>query len=517
MSNILDEYLVMLRANYDAPSFQKFEQVLRDAAAMVNSKTLDMAASLVKWQTEATSAFVAVAAAAVTMVDKVAMADQEYRLFGLTMYMNADAAKKLKITLDALGQPLGVVAWDKELSERAERLESMQDKMQSALEREGFEENMKKARELRFQVSQLEVDFMYLKDAVVNGLIRAFGPQLDVLIDRLQKFNEWFADHLPEIEAKVNKYLIPILKDAWRIIKDTITLLGDLASGFADVVNIIAGNDVDEGLDKWEKFAMAIETCAHAVAWLLEKLIAVERFLSPGAATLGLGLTGAKLGSFFGPEGTAIGGIGGAVVGGVLDVIRASRKSSSGTGTSTASSNGDMAQRAAELAQSVSAKTGIAPDLLWSQWAHETGNFTNRGATSLNNLAGIKIPGSSEYQSFGSVEEFGDRYAYLMRHGGRYSGIEASTTPEEFAARLKQGGYYADSQRNYTAGMEHYERQYKGSYGGDMSMSVGHVSIQIGGTNVGPQELQARVAQGMAQGTRKEIQRNLAEFSGVYA
>jgi len=457
-----------------------------------------MTASLVKWQAAATSAFAAVASAAVAMVDKVAIADQEYRLFGLTMYMNADAAKKLKITLDALGQPLGMVAWDKELSDRAERLDELQDKMQGALEREGFEENMKKARELRFQVSELEVDFMYLKDAIVSGLIKAFGPQIDVLIAKLQQFNTWFSEHLPEIRDKINKYLIPILKDAWRVLKDTVELLGILADTFSDVVNTLADGSVDEGMSRWEKFALAIEHCANAVAYLLDKLIAIEKFLAPHAG----------------------------IIGGIVDLMRASKSrgtSSSGAGVGVASDDSQQrAQQAANLAQTVSAKTGIAPDLLWAQWAHETGGFTNRGARELNNLGGVRIPDSTEYRSFGSLDEFGDYYAHMMRPGGRYSGIEGATTPEDFSARLKGGGYYEAPQDQYTAGVERWDRTYQkrgygGGGGGSTPVTIGQVNVHIMQPNASPEEVQARVMAGVSAGARKEIQRNLNEFQGVYA
>jgi hypothetical protein len=526
MPNIMDEYLVKLGTTIDSQGVQKLEQVLRDIAHQVDSRALEMTASLVKWQAAATSAFAAVASAAVAMVDKVAIADQEYRLFGLTMYMNADAAKKLKITLDALGQPLGMVAWDKELSDRAERLEELQDKMQGALEREGFEENMKKARELRFQVSELEVDFMYLKDAIVSGLIKAFGPQIDVLIAKLQQFNTWFSEHLPEIRDKINKYLIPILKDAWRVLKDTVELLGILADTFSDVVNTLADGSVDEGMSRWEKFALAIEHCANAVAYLLDKLIAIEKFLAPHAGTIGGAALGMKVGGLFGPEGALIGGVGGAIGGGIVDLMRASKSrgtSSSGAGVGVASDDSQQrAQQAANLAQTVSAKTGIAPDLLWAQWAHETGGFTNRGARELNNLGGVRIPGSTEYRSFGSLDEFGDYYAHMMRPEGRYSGIEGATTPEDFSARLKGGGYYEAPQDQYTAGVERWDRTYQkrgygGGGGGSTPVTIGQVNVHIMQPNASPEEVQARVMAGVSAGARKEIQRNLNEFQGVYA
>ena len=106
-------------------------------------------------------------------------------------------------------------------------------------------------------------------------------------------------------------------------------------------------------------------------------------------------------------------------------------------------------------AKRVSAKTGIPADILFAQWAHETGGFTNRGAKQLNNLAGVNVPGGKgqDYRSFKSLDAFGDYYAYLMRPGGRYSEAAQARTPEQFAAVLKNGGYMADSAANYASGM----------------------------------------------------------------
>ena len=106
-------------------------------------------------------------------------------------------------------------------------------------------------------------------------------------------------------------------------------------------------------------------------------------------------------------------------------------------------------------AQRVSKMTGIPADIIYAHWAHETGGFTNRGATQLNNLAGINVPGGKgqDYRKFSSFDEFGDYYAKLMRPGGRYSGASSVKTADEFASVLKAGGYYTDSQSNYASGM----------------------------------------------------------------
>lgn len=514
--NVIDEFLVKLGVAIDTGALLHMDRVLSDMARKTDSTMLSMGASIIKWQTVAVGAFASVAAAIVDMTDKVAMADQQYRLFGMSMYMNQDAAKKLKITMDALGQPLGMIAWDKELSSRAQRLLELQDVLQGQLDKENYEENMIRLRELRFQLTELHVNFQYLQMAIVNGLVQAFGPQLDMAIQKLQEFNLWFANHLPEIRDKIDKYLVPILKDAWRILSDIVELVGGLASAFADVINTIAGDRdaLDPAMSRWERFARAIEHAANAVAYILDKLVALEKFLIPAAGTLGGAALGAKIGSMFGPEGTLIGGVAGAIGGGAVDIYRATGRSSQSLVPQTMSGDAqEKAQQAAALAQRVSQQTGIPADLLWSQWAHETGGFTNRGSTDLNNLAGVRIPGTSEYRSFSSLDEFGNYYAHMMRPGGRYSGIQNATTPEDFAARLKQGGYYEDTQSNYTAGMERWEKQYGAV---SSKVEIGNVNIHIMQPGADGEEIQRRVAAGISNATDAQVTRNLNEFAGVY-
>lgn len=132
-------------------------------------------------------------------------------------------------------------------------------------------------------------------------------------------------------------------------------------------------------------------------------------------------------------------------------------------------------------ADRVSQMTGIPADILYAQWAHETGNFTNRGARDLNNLAGVNVPGGKgqDYQTFSSLDAFGDYYAKLMRPGGRYDAARSAKTPEDFAAALKAGGYYSDSESNYATDM----RRYMGGIPGASSSVAGAGAGAVGASS----------------------------------
>ena len=112
----LEEYLVRLGFNVDTSAFAQFSNALRDASSIVDSQYGKMVGKVWQFQGVATGAFFAAGAAAIDIADKVATADQEYRLLALHMYTSLPVARELKIALDALGQPLENIMWDPELA-----------------------------------------------------------------------------------------------------------------------------------------------------------------------------------------------------------------------------------------------------------------------------------------------------------------------------------------------------------------------------------------------------------------
>lgn len=132
------------------------------------------------------------------------------------------------------------------------------------------------------------------------------------------------------------------------------------------------------------------------------------------------------------------------------------------------SSNNSINTQAQQLAQQVSQQTGVPADIIYAQWEHETGGFTNHGATQLNNLAGINVPGGKgqDYRKFDSLSDFASYYSQLIQN--KYPGARGSSTAEQFAAALKAGGYYSDTESNYAAGMNRYLSQNGSPYASSM-------------------------------------------------
>ena len=114
-----------------------------------------------------------------------------------------------------------------------------------------------------------------------------------------------------------------------------------------------------------------------------------------------------------------------------------------------------------ELAKQVSQKTGIKPEFVYAQWYHESGHFNSRLAKENYNFGGLtqvtpngednKQPdGKNYYMEFGSLQEWAAKYASFIND---YDGLDKAETPEEFAAKLREQGYYTANYSEYVSGL----------------------------------------------------------------
>ena len=134
---------------------------------------------------------------------------------------------------------------------------------------------------------------------------------------------------------------------------------------------------------------------------------------------------------------------------------------------------------AANIANGISAKTGIPAKLIWAQMSYEVGGFENLSnglMTEDHNYGGIKAFGDAKrsqynapagegggaYRHFDSDDEFID---YQTRNYKAYAedGLLDAKTPADFAAALKHGGYYQGLESDYSAGMNRWYKEVGGS------------------------------------------------------
>ena len=327
-SNILESYLISLGFGVDQSSLSRFNFALRDASNLVDSTTLSTVKSFFRWQVAITGGFAAAGAAALGIVDKVAMADQEYRLFALRLYTTTNTARSLKVAMDALGQPLENIAWDPELAHRFAQL--IQD--QRALTTElgpSFEAQMIKIRDLRFEFSRFGVELQYLTMNVVANFGKVFGVDADGILLKMRSFNTWFINHMPEISDWIVKTLKPAVGDIKTVLGDTKTLMLETGIAFTNLVGALSGDKSIEGTSfSFEHLSIAIQHVMNMMTKFIVGIISVEKILlhiASAASLLASGkfsdaLTELKLA---GPEATplslaVIGGLVGTAAGGPL-------------------------------------------------------------------------------------------------------------------------------------------------------------------------------------------------------
>lgn len=506
----LKSYLVGLGFAVDVQQYKRFESTLAQAARAVNKETGAIGASLLKWQTGIVGMFAAVSGAVLGMMDKVSMADQEYRLFGERMFMSTNQARSMKVALDALGASIEEVAFDPELHDRFMQLQKDQKTMYDSLGMGGFEAAAKGMRDITFELDRFKVELGVLQMGVFKELFKGLFGDGDVL-KKLREWNDWIISHIPQLSKQFSTFLVPILKDTWRIAKDIVDIFASMALSFTNVIGILSGDKSIEGSTfSFEKFATAIEKVVSGIASVLEFVLKLEKHL-PVLGILAGGLAGAAVGSIVPGVGTAVGGAVGAVGGGILDLMGRS-PGARGAATDATASIIDQARQAAKR---IGAETGADPSLIFAQWAHESANFTYPGALRRNNFGGIRKPGSTEYKEYNSVDDFANDYEQVTRNSKRYSGLFNAKSPEDWAAILKKGGYYEGPQDAYTRQMRSFRPEYSGgNSGSSTSISVGDINITQPGAD--EHTIKRAVISAVDEAADKQTQRNLAELTPVW-
>ena len=480
----LKSYLVSLGFDVNQGQLSKFDSALRDAKSLVKKSTVDMGLDLLKWQTAVAGVFFSVSGAIVGTVAKVAMADQEFRLFGQRMLLNTEQARTLKITLDALGQPIEAIAFDPELHSRYEQLRKDQLLLSAGLGGD-FEGPMKQIRDVMFQFTRLEVEFKYFTFSVAKNLFQALGG--GDFVQSLQHLNDYIIQNIPRWSQQFTTYLLPVLKDTWRI--------------FVDIGEILIR--LEPLLDKVLKL----------VGWILDKSIVLFDLIAKNPGLVGGAALGARIGAFVGPEGALAGGAVGALGGLAYDSLTGGAPKA--TASAGGAVSGGIADQARALAAQVGAKLGIDPSIIYAQWAHETGNFTNRGARQLNNLAGINVPGGhgEDYRSFSSLQDFGNYYSNLI--SGKYKGALGATNVDQFAIGLKQGGYFKGPLNDYEKGMRNFQPSY--GAGGSSSSVVGDINVYVNNAGASADEIAHKVKSAVEEHTALKTKRSLAQTRTAYA
>jgi hypothetical protein len=487
-TNYIDEYLVKLGATVDQSGMARFHQALREASLAADVSAMSIAGAFFKAQTEIIGGFTAVGSAALGLVDKVAMADQQYRLFALHMYMSKDAARSLKVAMDALGEPLENLTWDAELRARTHQL--IVD--QTAMAPNGdFEAQMRKIRDIRFEFTRMEVEGQYLAMHVVQDFMKALGVGPDELLTKLRAFNDWVTHNLPQISTRLVNDFLPVWKDLKDVAIATGQALMAVGLAFTNIVGALSGDKSIQGAAfDFDKFAGALVHVVHWFALFAELIDKIVEGLADMAAGLGDVFSavpapildtviGATLGGIVGgPGGALAGGVGGAALG----IFGGGGKAGASVGGAALGIFGGGGNAGAsvgsasvhELIDRYASSMGVDPALAHAVAMHESGEqqYTKSGALQRN-------PGSTATGVY-----------QLLNGTARYLGVDSTDTE----GNVKGGVKYLSQL------LAHYNERYHGDTA---------TAAAIGGYGVGQGEMDAIIA-GRMTPHRDEALSNIA-------
>jgi hypothetical protein len=540
-TNYIDEYLVKLGASVDQSGMHRFHQALREAATVADSSAASIAGAFFKAQTEIVSGFAAIGSAALGLVDKISMADQSYRLFALHMYMSKEAARSLKVAMDALGEPLENLTWDKELRERTHQL--IVD--QRAMAPNGdFDAQMRKVRDIRFEFTRMEVEGQYLAMHVVTDFMKALGFGPDELLRKLQHFNDWVTHSLPQISERIVTLFLPVWKDVKDVFGATAEAASAMGVEFTNLVGLLTGDHAIQGTTfNLEKFAGAVVHIVHGFAVFAEAIANVEGMLahlvsalvlvasgnfSGAAAELGAafhdvtakavggvigGAAGGILGSVAGPIGTGAGALGGAAIGAnIMDKAFGGTPSSAG---SDANISG--------LVQRYASQLGVNPRLAQALAMQESGmrQFGSGGGviTSATGAMGAMQLTGATARALGvdrtnaedNVKGGMTLFAHLLQ---KYHGDAPTAIAAYHEGESKMNAILAGRATLSSEARDEVAKVMRGA-GGHGDVQVGSITIHIDKPNATNEDVGNAVVARLRSMQDKKVQRNLAEFQGV--
>lgn len=500
----------------------RFHQALREASTVASVSATSIAGSFLKAQTEILGGFAAIGTAALGLVDKVAMADQQYRLFALHMYMSKDAARGLKVAMDALGEPLENLTWDKELRDRTHQL--MMD--QQAMAPNGdFDAQMQKVRDIRFEFTRMEVEGQYLAMHVVQDFMKGLGFGPDELLKKLRQFNDWVINDMPQISAKLVGMFMPVWNDLKNVALATGKAMEAVGLAFTNIVGAMTGDKAIQGATfDFEKFAGAL---VHVVHWFAIFAEVVDKLVE-GVANLAAGLA-QLFGLIPAPVLDAIiGGVGGTLVGGPIGGVAgalggAALGAFGGGGSHVASGEGSVSSgSAASLVQKYAAQFGVNSSLAMALAMQESSlnpdaigrnpNGTPSGAVGIMQVTRgtAKALGIDQNNPDQNVRGGMQLFAHLLqKYGDAPTAIAAYHDGEGRVNAALAGRATLSSEAT-----DEVARVMRRT-GASGDVHIGSIVVHIDKKNATNDDVATAIANKVRDTKNKQVQRNLAEFQDL--
>ncbi len=265
MSNVIQEYLVRLGFESNEPQFRRLQGMLDDAERSMSRHVPGILKWAVALPAGVAAAFGSVSVAVAGMMDKVAQADQGYRLMGLRMLMTTDSARKLDMITKALGADLPTIVWDRELHERAVQMSQDIDRMSKGLGPE-FPQQMRNIRDMRFEFQRLGVGLEFLAMRFTFDLAKKLN--LVGANNTLRQFVDSFEDRIGHYSERLAAGAKPILKLTWDLAKAGVETSRAIGTAFVNIVGAISGDKSIQGVAlSFDSLGKAI---GHVGGWIVD-------------------------------------------------------------------------------------------------------------------------------------------------------------------------------------------------------------------------------------------------------
>jgi hypothetical protein len=487
MDQTIKSYLVSLGWAVNQSELRKFQDALKQASRMVEGMSGGMMAEVAKAGAAIVSTYAAIGAATIGLLQRTAEADLGYRMFARRMYMGEDAAKRLKIALDSLGVSQEDVVWGPpELARRFRGLMNDQVALQAGLGPD-FKGNMEQMRNYFNEFNRAGVAIQYLLQSIAQDIQRSLGPEIREFFGWLQRTNDYLIAHLPEITAKFDEYLVPVLHDTYSIFKDIVSI----AREFLRLISL-SGKETD-GLENLLAFVRAISQETRNIFDELAKEIHMFGSLAKAVELVAFGRPSEALKALKDARDTAL-------TLGPWEFAEPKGRDYQPAKTAPNDMRG--------IAGMVSQQTGIPAHWLYGQMAFETGNFTSRLFKQQRNIAGLTIPGVGGFRNFASFDEAAREFARVLNLP-QYSAARGAKSLQEYVAGLGAGHYFGnDDPGAYLRGVQRFAPTYY--------TNSPTVNVNVAQPNASALDIAREVMRTMQEHDQRQVSRNALQLQKAY-
>lgn len=502
-TSVIKSYLVELGFKVDNRQLNMFNEGMKKAARIAGDEIGNITKGFLVAGSTITGVLASIAAGTVGMMGHVADADLDMQVFARRMYLGVDAARKMKTATDALGYSIEEIVWGPpELAERYRQLIHDQNKMLAALGGTDFEKQMRHLRDIRFEFTRFGVEMKYFSMILVKDLSKALFGDSDALLNKLQKFNEWFMDNMPRIAQTIAIKVSPSFRELGKA-------LGHLFESLSRV--------------DWASLMNSVVKITEKLVKLLDYIVS-----HPTLAKILLGtVAGGAAGSVLPGIGTGIGALAGGGIAAAdsgLDAIvrmrhpKAAQQSTQDfyAGLGLQNFSGPVFKNLIKQRIVAAAKAnGVDPALALAVAAQESGfnpNAVNKstGASGLFQL----MPGTAKTlgvtNTFDPSQNISAGVRYLSDLLRKYNG--------DVGAALKEyGGFVKTDPSDYINSVNRYRKQFATVQPTSMHSTVHVGDIYINQPNATPEEIHRAVAKAVSDKTKSQNLVLLAQRQGVFA